>query len=153
MKKLFSVMMILLLTAGVSFAVPPSNCGCGLGSMVFQDQNGLISQVSAVTTNALFGNQTFGITSGTLGCDRPGTLMHNQAANRFVAENMDNLAIDIATGQGESLQTLAEIIQMPIVKRPIFFATLQTNFDNIYPNPQVTHDFVIQQIARILERI
>ncbi len=35
MKKLIPVMMIWLLTAGVSFSVPPPNFGCGLRSMVF----------------------------------------------------------------------------------------------------------------------
>lgn len=153
MKKILAGSIFILFAAGVSQAVPPSNCGCGLGSMAFQSQNGLISQVSAVTTNAVLGNQTFGISSGTLGCNRPGTLVRNEAVNQFVAENMDNLAIDIATGQGESLRTLSEMIQMPAEKRPVFYATLQSNFDAIYPNPLVTHDFVIEKIALILERM
>ena len=39
--------------------------GCGLGSMAFGDQPGGI-QILAATTNGILGNQTFGITFGTL---------------------------------------------------------------------------------------
>lgn len=153
MKRILVAVSILLLTVSMAHAVPKDNVGCGLGTMVFQNQDGLFSQVLAVTTNGLFGNQTFGISSGTLGCDRPQDLARVEQVNRFVAANMDNLAIDIATGQGESLDTLAELIQVPQEKRPVLYATLQNRFDTIYPSPLVTHEHVIQQISIIAARI
>lgn len=153
MKKILIAVSILLLTVGMAHAVPKDNCGCGLGTMVFQNQDGLFSQVLAVSTNGLFGNQTFGISSGTLGCDRPQDLARNEQVNRFVAANMDNLAIDIATGQGESLNTLAELIQVPREKRPVLYSALQNEFDTIYPDPQVTHQHVIEQISVIVAKI
>jgi hypothetical protein len=153
MKKLVFAFAILALTAAPALAVPPSNCGCGLGTMVFEGQDGLISQVFAVATNSIFGNQTFGISSGTLGCDRPAAFVQNEDVNRFVSENMDNLAVDIATGQGESLDALSEMIRVPSEKRADFNAALQANFETIYPTPQVTHDHVVEQIAAVYAQI
>jgi hypothetical protein len=45
-----------------------NSTGCGLGTIIFEGQKGIAPQVLAVTTNGTSGNQTFGITSGTLGC-------------------------------------------------------------------------------------
>lgn len=134
-------------------AVPKENCGCGIGSMVFEGKDGLIFQVLAVSTNGIFGNQTFGISSGTLGCDRPSAFVRNEAVERFVRENMDNLAVDIATGQGESLDALSEMIRVPTGKRDDFHAALQAHFETIYPTPQVTHDHVLDRISDIYARI
>jgi hypothetical protein len=35
-----------------------SNTGCGIGTIIFEGKDGLVSQVSAATTNSSFGNQT-----------------------------------------------------------------------------------------------
>ena len=42
--------------------------GCGLGSLLFGNDNTTLMQILAATTNGLFGSQTFGITSGTSNC-------------------------------------------------------------------------------------
>ena len=154
MKKTIMVLAIFFLIANVAYAGSTrQNCGCGLGSMLFEGQNGLMSQTAAYTTNGTFGNQSLGITSGTLGCDSPQSFTKNETLNIFVAENMDNLASDIASGKGESLDTLAELIELPAEKRPAFFAALQGDFDRIYPSAQVTHTDVIEKIASIVREI
>lgn len=153
MKKMLVLATALLMITGTAYAVPKSNCGCGLGTMVMEGQDGLVFQVLAATTNALFGNQTFGISTGTLGCDRPANFVESEQVNEFVAANMDNLAVDIATGHGESLDTLSEMIEIPQEKRATFYTALQSNFETIYPNPEVTHDHVVQQIAVIVAQI
>ena len=66
----FAVLSMMIVFAGMGWAVDPKNTGCGLGSMAFEGQNGLMSQTAAATTNGIFGNQTFGITSATLNCER-----------------------------------------------------------------------------------
>jgi len=40
------------------------NTGYGLGFIVFEGQEGLVSQVCAATTNGTLANHTFGIISG-----------------------------------------------------------------------------------------
>ena len=88
--------------------------GCGLGSMAWRGQNGVIPQVAAVTTNGTFGNQTFGISSGTSGCDPNGRITGGtqKMMLSFIENNMEQFAMDAAAGQGETLTTLAGIMHM-----------------------------------------
>ncbi|MGZ7153809.1 DUF3015 family protein, partial [Streptococcus pyogenes] len=66
MKKLLASA-LLLTASSVTLAGP---AGCGLGSTyVFPDANQWWQHVLAATTNGTSGNQTFGMTSGTLGCE------------------------------------------------------------------------------------
>lgn len=130
------------------------NCGCGIGTMIFEEQkDGLVTQVLAATTNGIFGNQTFGITSGTLDCDQNTQLVMKERLNIFVADNMDNVAADIASGNGESLDAIADIADIPKEKRPQLYTTLQDNFDNIYPDEGVMHSDVSQSITNIISEI
>jgi len=137
-----------MLFAGTSMAATlnQKNTGCGLGSMIFADQNGLVSQTFAVTTNGTFGNGTFGITSGTSNCDRPASFASNQKLQEFVADNMDNLARDIARGNGEYLNTLAVLAGVPEGSRADFYSRLQANFSSIYPSDKVTHIDVLKNL-------
>lgn len=154
MKKIMMAVLVSLLVVSVASAAGVrSNCGCGLGSMVFEGQDGTLSQTVAVTTNFFFLNQAFGILTGTLGCERPQAWVENEKLNKFVSENMDTLAVDIASGKGESLDTLAEIIQVPADRREKLYSALQSNFDNIYPSAKVTHEQVIKKIAVIAQKI
>jgi hypothetical protein len=153
MKKLVIGLGVFFLMLNVAYAGTAENCGCGLGSMVLKERDGLIFQASAAIINASFANQMFGITFGTLGCERPQNWVKNEQLDKFVAANMDNLAADIASGQGESLNALAEIIEVPSENRPKLFAALQNNFDEIYPSTQVEHRHVVEKIAKIVEQI
>ena len=110
--------------------------GCGLGSLVFQDQPGMV-QVLAATTNGTFGSQTFGITSGTSNCPQGLKVANNDRLNEFVLANMDNLAKDIAMGKGETLDAFADLLQVPTDKRAEFNAKLQTNFSKVFPSEKV----------------
>ena len=56
MKKFVSS--ILFFGAVSAFAVPQENVGVGVGTMIFENSDGLMSQTAAVTTNHIFCNQT-----------------------------------------------------------------------------------------------
>jgi hypothetical protein len=88
----------------------------------------------------------FGITSGTLECEQPANIAANEQLMEFASRNMDNLAKDISKGDGESLNTLAELMEIPAQDQSAFFATLQSNFGKIF----VTGD---ESAAMILDRI
>lgn len=146
---------MLVVTAVVFFvsaagAVDPKNTGCGLGNMAWEGQNGLFSQTFAATTNGTFGNQTFGITSGTSNCEQYQTLTMNEKANVFVADNMDSLAKDIAKGEGEYLDTLAGLMGVNQAQRPQMYALLQKNFSRIYSSPVVTPAEVLAGIDGVV---
>lgn len=143
------VVAIVVALAAVSGAVDPKNTGCGLGSMVWEGQNGLVSQTFAATTNGTFGNQTFGITSGTSNCEQYQTFTMNEKVNTFVADNMDSLAKDIAKGEGEYLDTMAGLMGLDPAKRREFYAVLQKNFSRIYTSPAVTAADVLANISSV----
>jgi len=125
------------------------NVGQGLGTLIFQGQNGLIQQVLAATTNGICGNQTFAITSGTLGAKQADSIVKNETINRFVAENMDNLARDIAIGRGETLSTLAVLMGVPQVQGDSFARELRMNFDLIYTSEDVSSIDVVKAISEL----
>lgn len=155
MKKLiFGGLSALLISAGSSFAVDKSNTGCGLGYMLLKDApDSVLMEILAVTTNGTSGNQTFGITTGTLECKRPAKIVKDDRLFKFVTDNMDKLASDIASGKGETLDTLAELMNITDDKKAVFYRELQANFREIYPSHTVQSADVIDKIAEIAERV
>ena len=126
------------------------NCGCGLGVMAFEGQDGLLSQTLAITTNGLFWNQFFGITSGTLGCEKAPGIASVERLNIFVAGNMDNLAKEIAMGKGEVLDTLADLMEIPQADRLEVYNNLKNNFANIYQTDEISSNQVVQNIVQLI---
>lgn len=129
-----------------------NNTGCGLGSILFKGQEGLLSQTCAATFNGIWGNQTIGITFGTSNCQKATSLSSNEKINKFVYDNMDNLAMDISKGSGEYLATLAVLMDTPMEQRAALYQTLQANFSQIYPSADVTHLDVLNNIEKILHQ-
>lgn len=141
---------LVIMPATLAFAANKQNTGCGLGYLIMQGNDGLLYQILAVTTNGTFGNQTFGITSGTLECDKPGSFATREQLNRYVSENMDNLANDIARGQGEYLNTLAVLMEVSEGSRAEFYTRLQSNFSQIYPSSDITSVDVLTNIENLM---
>lgn len=137
-----------LAAATESFAAQYGSAGCGLGSMIFKDQPGIV-QIFAATTNNTFGNQTFGITSGTSNCGSPAFASNNQL-NNFVAQNMDELARDIAQGKGATLTAFAELLQVPAEQQSDFAAKLQANFDKVFTSDRVVMAEVIDNVVTVI---
>jgi hypothetical protein len=144
MKKLIVVMLLGILYAGSAFA--KDSTGCGWGSMLFNGDSGVGSQVLAVTTNGTSGNQTFGISSGTAGCDQNGTINASAKLSMFTGSNMDRLAQDMSAGHGEALATMADIMGIQNQDKPEFYALTQKNFAKIFPNENTTAAQVITTV-------
>ncbi len=146
MKKILLSSVVALSLSSVAFA--HQNTGCGLGTLVIKDQSTTLMQVLAATTNGTSGNQTFGITSGTLNCSKPAKFVSNDKLNKFVNDNMDQLAMDISAGKGETLTTVAKM--MKVGDEKAFSSKLQANFSNIYSSNEVTSAKVIDSIAQYI---
>lgn len=123
--------------------------GCGLGTTVWEGQSGVGPQVLAVTTNGTFGNQTFGITSGTLGCNQ-NDVIASAEVRQFAAANLDNLAKDMARGDGETLASLAVAMQVEPEDQPLLFATFKSNFTRIFPTDDVTSEDVLVAMRDVM---
>lgn len=144
MKKiLVSVVAVLALsTAGV--ASVNNQTGCGLGAVIIKDDSSAVLLALQATTNGIFANQTFGITSGTLGCKKTKLVM-NERAEEFVASNMDQLASEIAKGHGESVDTLAELLN--VENKAEFASALQANYNKIYASQNAKMSDVLDNIS------
>lgn len=119
-----------LLAAGSSVAMADNDVGCGVGTQVWADQKGVVPKILAATTNGIFTNQLLGITFGTLGCRQGGTVTAQVVT--FTNENAETLARDMAVGQGESLNVLAELMQIKPQDKDRFFKVSKANFGEIY---------------------
>ena len=99
-------------SASSAFAV--DSTGCGLGSMAWRGQSGVAPQVLAATTNGFFGIQTFGITSGTSGCDPRGRITGGTGVMfAFLEKNLDQFALDASRGKGETIDAIASLMNLP----------------------------------------
>ncbi len=154
MKKMILVMTVVLMMAGSAFANTVSqDCGCGLGRVLIGEKQGLVWNLLGTFLNGICGNQTFGMTTGTLGCDTGGKIVMNERMEHFVADNRDNLAQDIASGKGETLAALAEIAQVAPENQGRMFSMLQSSFDAIYPDANVSDKHVVTVINDIVASI
>lgn len=92
---------------------PYGMAGCGLGSVLFGETENKGGQILAATTNGVYSNQTFGMSSGTSNCtpeqsQKVSTIKKN--VQMFVSANREALANDIAKSNGETIVTLGKII-------------------------------------------
>ncbi|MDX1636034.1 MAG: DUF3015 domain-containing protein [Marinobacter sp.] len=144
MKKLIAGAM-LLGASTLAFAQP----GCGVGAMIWKGQSGIAPHVLAATTNGTFGNQTFGMTTGTLGCQT------NEAVRSmamYMDSNIDKIARDMSRGSGENLDTLAVLLGVDAADRGEFRQLLQDNFATIFPSSDTTSDEATNAIVALLEK-
>ncbi|MDY6905718.1 MAG: DUF3015 family protein [Thermodesulfobacteriota bacterium] len=157
MKKIMVSMLACLLIVSMVGVASANNvredCGCGLGGMAIGEKEGVVWKLVGTFLNGICGNQTFAMSSGTLDCGQDPIMAKYEKMNVFVADNMDALAVDIARGEGESLDALAEIAEVSQAQRPVLYTAMQDNFDKIYPNAQVTNEDVVNEITRIMQAI
>lgn len=132
-----------LFAAAEAFA---NNVGVGFGTVLMEGKKGKLWEVLAVTTNGTSGSSTFAITSGTSGY-KEGAKIGMAAVDVYIAENMDALAVDIAKGDGDYLETLAFL--MKAQDKEAFKLLMHRNFDKIYASQDVTSNEVSETIKAI----
>ncbi len=142
----------IVLAAGIAFlstaamAAPYGTAGCGLGSLVFGNQKGIV-QIFAATTNGIFASQTFGITTGTSNCADTGG--GAASIKSFTETNREALAKDISRGQGETVANLSVLAGCSDASQ--VGATLQKNFGSIFPNASTPSEHVADAILSALK--
>lgn len=146
--KLVSAMIALVLIAGVNMAQAQGKrkslsqefsgqgygmAGCGLGSIVFGEQTGMV-QIFAATTNGTSGNQTFGISSGTLNC---GESAKSAKAEQFIQVNKVAIENDMARGQGETLTSLSQVMECTNTNFP---TDMKNSYRQMFPHGGASAD-------------
>ncbi len=120
-----------------------ANPGCGIGSQVLDGSKGFFSHMFALTTNQT--GVSYSMTSGTSGCDTSKPIV---AATIFIDQNMEQMAEDIAVGEGEVVFTLAELLK--VQQKEDFIALMQENFDQIYTSDSLSAEEIMQNIQGVV---
>ncbi len=149
MKKLLAVA---VLVAGTNVAMADQDTGCGLGTMIFAGKTGPVFKSLAITTNGTSGNQTFGITTGTLGCQADGAISSRARISMFTGSNMDSLARDMSVGRGESLNVLADLMGVKDADKAHFFQATKTNFSTIFSQENADAGQVLAALEQIMSQ-
>lgn len=149
MKKFFAATAIAVaLPFAAVVQAAPSDAGCGLGSVLLADQpDTLVFNVLGATLNGTSGNQTFGMTTGTLNCSTENSLF---ALQSFVNDNLDTLAVDAARGEGEALDTLATLWGVDAADKAAFGKATQAHFSAIFTSDSVTSEQVLDNLNRVV---
>lgn len=100
--------LVLSTAASVSFAGSTTQmaAGCGIGTMIFQDKEGLVYSLLAGTTNGLLFSSV-SMTLGIVNCPEAASVKGKIAS--YVDFNKQQLAMEIAQGRGEHLDALIEM--------------------------------------------
>lgn len=131
MKKLFTA---LLLVASTSTFAANGPAGCGLGAILFEGKEGVMFNVLASTFNGTSGNQTFGMSTGTLGCEDAATA--KVSAVSFIEGNVVALSNDISKGNGETLEAYLTLIN----KKDSDAQVLKNNYALIFAKGNTAKD-------------
>lgn len=150
MKKLVAVTALAALFPAIAIAQQNNIGSCGWGSKVFDGQSGLAPQVLGATTNGTFGNQTFGITSGTSGCTQDGAVRSTWKTAMFIDGNKETLARDMSVGSGEALDSLAHLLGVEAADRAAFNRIARDNMQRIFPKDNAETEQVVAALREVL---
>ncbi|OFZ48367.1 MAG: hypothetical protein A2381_04190 [Bdellovibrionales bacterium RIFOXYB1_FULL_37_110] len=103
-----------------------SSDGCGLGWQVTKNKT-FSATTTRMTTNA-FVPPTFGMTSGTIGCEQHGLAKKEAEQLYYANANIQNLSVELALGQGEYVDGLAQVLGCDV---SAFSASMQANYPHI----------------------
>lgn len=150
MKKFMSIALLAATLPMSNAALADKDIGCGLGTMIFDGKSGKVFKILGATTNGISGNQTFGISFGTLGCDGDSVVDSAEKLSMFIDGNMDNLARDMAKGEGETLSTLTEVWGVQPEDRAAFNALAQENFETVFSSENVVSSDVLNNLNNLV---
>lgn len=146
-------MLALAAGLGLSFTAGPAladnDVGCGIGTQFMEGREGLVSHVLASCTNA-YTLQSVSLTFNLFGCDSTGKVTADAQLRKFAAANMDQLARDVARGEGETLAAFAHLLQIPAEQHGAFGAFTQAHFVDLFPNQSVDSNQMIDAFYRLI---
>lgn len=142
---------VLMAASSSVMAVAPGGANCGWGNLLFKGAKGIPSHVVAVTTNGTTGNNTFGITSGTNGCNASGRLTYGGRDMIQVSAILDEFSEDVARGHGDAMNTVAVLVGINHSDRAAFSEVMHENFALIFPNEAVTAEQAMLSVNDIMK--
>ncbi len=151
LQRIFVALGFLTVASLPTIAMADNSVGCGLGSMIFKD-NTLLSSTSRVTTNNLFLNQYFGVTSGTSGCTRHDIVMNEKSHIHYAEVNLEQLSLEMAKGDGQFVSTFAMTLGCSDAVTPAFNKMTKQNYENIFTNENVKAADMLKNLGTSLRQ-
>jgi hypothetical protein len=129
--------------------------GCGPGSMIFK-QNTKSEQLMSWGTNFAISVllipsiQQSAISSGVSNCGGSKAAVLAQEDERFVAQNFESLAKEMAAGGGESLETLAGLLGCSAEQRVRFASLTRQRYAVLFSDDQTGPE---EMLARLKDEL
>ncbi len=130
-------------------ALADNDVGCGIGTKFMEGKEGLVSHVLASCTNA-YTLQSVSLTFNLFGCDGTGPVTADAQLRKFAASHIDQLARDVARGEGEALAAFAHLLQLPVELHGTFGEFTQIHFTELFPGESVDSNEMIDAFYRLL---
>lgn len=148
MKKALAIVVLAAIPMG---AMADHDAGCGVGTHLMAGQKGVFSKLLATYTNGILGNGTFGISSGTLGCNGRDAVTEG-GKFAFLSSNLDQFSSEVAAGSGESLGALAGIYGITdAADRVEFYSLLKSNYSSLFDRSDVTSNEVATRVDALMK--
>jgi hypothetical protein len=123
-KKTLLALSLTVAAAGAQASSTQDAAGCGVGTLIFKDSHGLLYNLLATTTNGwLFG--TVSQTLGILNCPADTAITGKIAS--FINFNKQQLAVEVAQGQGDHVAALVEMFGVKETDRTAAINALKAN--------------------------
>ncbi len=140
----------LLMMASSTLALADNGPGCGMGAEIWKGQSGLVAHLSAGTTNGTFSSPLSGLISGTSGCEDPGIVSNDYQQKIFVSMNLDDLAQDVAKGNGDHLSSLATLMGIKNEDKSAFNSLAQQNYEKIFISSAGDYKGVLNAFDKVI---
>lgn len=156
MRKALAIALAVMSLGAVAYAAGGAtnnqNIGCGWGTYLFGDKDKKVHQILGATTNGCFGNQTFGISSQTMGCTTKGGWVRNEKKQAVYAEvNLQKLSKEMAQGGGEYLSAFATLMGcQDEATKQAFFTTTQKNYESIFTTASIDSTTMLRNLRNVM---
>ncbi len=154
-KKMMFAFVAVAFVSGMVYAGTQNDAGCGLGSLVFKENN-VPQQILAGTTNNSISPQSSAITTGTSGCTAANGGSKSARAEwrqeRFATQNWRDLNRQMASGGGEYVSTLSKLMGCSKKSQGAFAHFAQTHYSLITGGPKAVPSQVIKGLRKALAR-
>ena len=142
------VLMALPLASGAALA--DNDVGCGLGTQLMEGQEGLMPHIAASCINGAT-MASVSLVLNMFGCDSTGTVTADAQLRKFGAAHIDQLARDVARGEGEALSAFAHLLGVPEARQGVFAAFAQSHFAELFPLADVDSNQMIDAFYQLLD--
>lgn len=144
--RMISTTMIVAAALAVA-SVSPARAACGIGSQIWEGNDGWIPWLAASVTN-FWTMKGISTTLEIVGCTEDDNLL--KKAFGYAQDNMDGLAVDMSRGEGEHVEALAHLLEVGEEDRRYFGTFLQANLEALLSHDRVSAGELLATLGQLM---